>query len=170
MLLRVNLFLAEQLEHYKEMKELMYNFVKIKSKDSKTNKKHILTEDERNLLSVAYKNLVGEKRNAWRLLCALERTGSDNDRKQEIVRETREKTESDVHALCQEINDLLEKYLLPSETGDNQSPEETESTVFYHKMKADYFRLEKVFHRGLVYNDPYFHIFKCVIPGYFYLN
>jgi len=64
-----------------------------------------LTVEERNLLSVAYKNVIGTRRASWRILSSIEQ-------KEEI---------------CEDILDVLDKHHIPSAaTG--------ESKVFYHKM------------------------------------
>ena len=38
-----------------------------------------LTIEERNLLSVAYKNVVGARRASWRILSSIEQKGSDGE-------------------------------------------------------------------------------------------
>ena len=38
-----------------------------------------LTVEERNLLSVAYKNVVGARRASWRILSSIEQKGSDGE-------------------------------------------------------------------------------------------
>ena len=55
--------LAEQAERYDEMVLCMKAVVKDNAK---------LTQDERNLLSVAYKNSVGIRRASWRILSSIE--------------------------------------------------------------------------------------------------
>lgn len=60
--------LAEQCERYDDMAEIMKEVTE-QGKD--------LTNEERNLLSVAYKNVVGSRRSAWRVLSSLDhKTGS----------------------------------------------------------------------------------------------
>ena len=54
---------AEQAERYKEM--VQYMSVVARNEDP-------LSVDERNLLSVAYKNVVGTRRASWRVLTALQ--------------------------------------------------------------------------------------------------
>ena len=56
---------AEQAERYHEMVEYMTSIAE-KHLDSN------LTVEERNLLSVAYKNVVGTRRASWRVLTAME--------------------------------------------------------------------------------------------------
>ena len=51
--------LAEQTERFEDMIAYMVEYVNSKSK---------LNSDERNLLSVAFKNTVGARRTAWRTL------------------------------------------------------------------------------------------------------
>ncbi len=55
--------LAEQAERYEEMVESM-------KKVAKTDQE--LTVEERNLLSVAYKNLIGARRASWRIITNIE--------------------------------------------------------------------------------------------------
>jgi hypothetical protein len=54
--------LAEQAERYEEMVEFM-------EKVAKTVDSEELTVEERNLLSVAYKNVIGARRASWRIIC-----------------------------------------------------------------------------------------------------
>ena len=62
--------LAEQAERYDEMLESM------KSVASYDNE---LTVEERNLLSVAYKNVIGARRASWRIISAYEAKEDSND-------------------------------------------------------------------------------------------
>ena len=56
--------MAEQSERYEEMIEFVRAFI---SKDHSE-----LSVEERNILSVAYKNVVGNRRTAWRVLNSIE--------------------------------------------------------------------------------------------------
>ncbi len=86
-----------------------------------------LSFDERNLLSVAYKNAVGGRRAAWRVL------NMDENQSPASVR-FREHVESELEALCKDVIELLEKYLIPHPEAND------ESKVFYQKMAGDYYR------------------------------
>ena len=57
--------LAEQAERYDEMVEEM-------SKVARQAQDHELTVEERNLLSVAYKNVIGARRASWRIVSSIE--------------------------------------------------------------------------------------------------
>ncbi|KXN90260.1 14-3-3-like protein GF14 mu [Leucoagaricus sp. SymC.cos] len=99
-----------------------------------------LTIDERNLLSIAYKNLTNSLRNSWRILDSVEKlqqmkTQPSPRLKQEmnLVRRQREKIEKELAEVCKDIVSLLDRQLLPSASAG-------EETVFYSKMKGDYFR------------------------------
>jgi 14-3-3 protein epsilon len=62
-----NIFLArvaEQAERFEDMVEFLKAVLDQKGAD--------LTADERNLLSVAFKNLISSKRTAWRTISAIE--------------------------------------------------------------------------------------------------
>merc|ERR1712014_305363 len=93
-----------------------------------------LSAEERNLLSVAYKNAVGSRRAAWRLAVARERREAAHGSKDRAncAMEYRAKIEGELRDLCRSIIELLDCQLLPKATRADQ--------VFYFKMKADYHR------------------------------
>ncbi|XP_057542240.1 14-3-3-like protein GF14 kappa [Amaranthus tricolor] len=119
--------LAEQAERYEEMVKYMDNLVVSSSGK--------LSVEERNLLSVAYKNVIGSLRAAWRIVSSIEQ--KEESRKNEdhvpLVKSYRSKVESELSSVCASIFKLLDSHLLPSASG-------TESKVFYLKMKGDYHR------------------------------
>lgn len=88
-----------------------------------------LTVDERNLLSVAYKNVVGTRRASWRIISSIEQKeeSKGTDKHVGTIREYRQKIEAELERVCQDVLDVLDESLIPkAETG--------ESKVFYHKM------------------------------------
>ena len=102
-----------------------------------------LTVEERNLLSVAYKNVIGARRASWRIVSSIEQKeeSKGNEAQVTMIKTYREKIESELAKICEDILDVLEKHLIPSAaTG--------ESKVFYHKMKGDYHRYLAEFATG----------------------
>lgn len=90
-----------------------------------------LSVDERNLLSVAYKNVVGTRRASWRIISSIEQKeeAKGSDKHVSIIREYRQKIETELEKVCQDVLDVLDESLIPkAETG--------ESKVFYHKMSV----------------------------------
>merc|ERR1712031_59068 len=118
--------LAEQAERYDEMADHMEKVGKEGSE---------LSTEERNLLSVAYKNAVGSRRAAWRIITSLHKKESDkgNAENAGYAKEYCTKVEEELNKICGEILALLEKQLVPAATTD-------ESKVFYYKMQGDYYR------------------------------
>lgn len=94
-----------------------------------------LSIEERNLLSVAYKNVVGARRSAWRILSSIEQKEehSGNDKNASVNREYRQRIEKELGDICKDILSLLDNHLI-------SSAQSGESKVFYYKMKGDYFR------------------------------
>lgn len=93
-----------------------------------------LTIDERNLLSIAYKNLTNSLRSSWRILDSVEKLQQMKNQptprlKQEmnLVRRQREKIEKELADVCKDIVNLLDRQLLPAASAG-------EETVFYSKM------------------------------------
>merc|ERR1712025_25756 len=92
-----------------------------------------LSQEVRNLLSVAYKNVVGARRSSWRVLSSLETKVMSDERKAGLASEYKKKVEKELTALCETVLNLLKDYLIPNAT-------ESEGKVFYMKMKGDYYR------------------------------
>lgn len=88
-----------------------------------------LTVDERNLLSVAYKNVVGTRRASWRIISSIEQKeeSKGSDKHVGTIREYRQKIETELEKVCQDVLDVLDDSLIPK-------AESGESKVFYHKM------------------------------------
>ena len=61
-----------------------------------------LSSDDRNLLSVAYKNVVGTRRSSWRVISSIEQKSSD-DKKRELAKGYREKIEKELEQICNEV-------------------------------------------------------------------
>merc|ERR1740130_207738 len=109
-----------------------------------------LTVEMRNLLSVAYKNVVGARRAAWRILSSLEMTAKNQGDRMlpelEIVNEYKKKVEEELEEVCKDVLSLLEEKLITDEpTGTNGGDEAAkvdsiEASVFYRKMAGDYYR------------------------------
>ena len=88
-----------------------------------------LTVEERNLLSVAYKNVIGARRASWRIVSSIEQKeeSKGNEPQVAMIKTYREKIETELAKICEDILDVLEKHLIPSAASG-------ESKVFYHKM------------------------------------
>lgn len=90
-----------------------------------------LTQEERNLLSVAYKNVVGARRASWRVL---QQIATKEDKHGDLTLEYKAKIEKELTDICNDVLSLLTDVLLKNHS---ISPEES---VFYYKMQGDYLR------------------------------
>ncbi|CAA2955072.1 14-3-3 protein 9-like isoform X1 [Olea europaea var. sylvestris] len=126
--------LAEQAERYDEMVEAMKKVAKMDVE---------LTVEERNLLSVGYKNVIGARRASWRILSSIEQKEESrgNELNAKRIKEYRQKVESELTNICSDIMTVIDEHLIPSCTAG-------ESTVFYYKMKGDYYRYLAEFKAG----------------------
>ena len=86
-----------------------------------------LTVEERNLLSVAYKNVIGSRRASWRVVTSIEQKGDDS--KMEIIKDYKAKIEAELVEICNDILGIIEDSLIPNSTSQ-------EAKVFYYKMKG----------------------------------
>lgn len=116
--------LAEQAERYDDMAAAMKCVTELSDE---------LSNEERNLLSVAYKNVVGARRSSWRVISSIEQKTEGSERKQEMAKCYREKVEQELRDICNDVLELLDKFLIAKATA-------AESKVFYLKMKGDYYR------------------------------
>lgn len=150
--------LTEAAERYEEMCVIMGKIVKEKAKQNDG-----LDVEERNMLSVAYKNVVGSRRAAWRSLKLDEDDGQQepadpkNKSLDQAKNDYRAVVETELYAKCKEVLDLLSENLLKSSDAQTElktalakatdpSDEYTsleaqlETQVFYLKMSGDYYR------------------------------
>jgi len=118
--------MAEQAERYDEMAD----FMKVVSEFPEE-----LSVEERNLLSVAYKNAVGSRRASWRIISSVEQKESSkgNEEASKRAAEYRGSVEKELDEICEKILKLLDENLIANSTTG-------ESKVFYYKMKGDYYR------------------------------
>lgn len=109
----------------------MFDYVCKFSKEGKDE----LTMDERNILSVAFKNVVGTRRAAWRVISLIERK---ENKKGSVANGEKAKTykliiEKELTDKCRKILQLVEGDLIPKVKSD-------EGKVFLYKMQGDYYR------------------------------
>lgn len=118
--------LTEEAERYDEMVACMRKVVKLNNE---------LDTEERNLLSVAYKNVIGPRRSAWRIISSIEAREStkENSENLPLITNLRKEFERELIAVCDDLLGLLDTYLIPAAQGG-------EAKVFYLKMKGDYHR------------------------------
>ena len=117
--------LAEQAGRYDEMATHMENVGKASEE---------LSAEERNMLSVAYKNAVESRRAAWRIIASAEQKEKTNGNEEQgkHAKEYCAKIEQELQGTCATILALLDNQLIPKATNG-------EPKVFYQKMKADYY-------------------------------
>ena len=95
--------LAEQAERYDDMAACMKSVTETGAE---------LTNEERNLLSVAYKNVVGARRSSWRVISSIEQKTEGSERKQQMAKEYREKIEKELNDICGDVLVSLKFVLL----------------------------------------------------------
>jgi len=126
--------LAEQAERYDEMVD---STKRVAALDVE------LTVEERNLLSVAYKNVIGARRASWRIISSIEQKEENKGNSNHVqrIKDYRGKVERELGNVCNDILSVLDEHLIPSSTT-------SESKVFYYKMKGDYHRYLAEFATG----------------------
>jgi len=126
--------LAEQAERYDDMAEAMKKCVEHVYAESSGQP---LDNEERNLLSVAYKNVVGARRSAWRVVSSIESKTDGSEKKLSMAKKYRETIEEELKDICNQVLNLLSKHLIKKAQDDQQ---QFDSHVFYLKMQGDYYR------------------------------
>jgi len=119
--------LAEQCNRFEEMTEFLEEMLKGRDKD--------LNSDERNLLSIAYKNSLTSRRTALRTVIAYEtkEKKKENSPFLSYIQEYRKKIEDELTKMCNNVLSTIDSHLL-------KKAEDAEAKVFYLKMKGDYNR------------------------------
>jgi len=122
--------LSEQGERFDEMVDYMKAVAKQPIE---------LSVEERNLLSVAYKNVIGSRRASWRVISSIEQKGDDE--KLPIIQSYKKSIEKELEEICSDILVIIKNDLIPN-------TESEEGKVFYFKMKGDYHRYLAEFQSG----------------------
>ena len=124
--------IAEKADRFHEMKEFMREVAS--TPDPETGLVD-LTSDERNLLSIAYKNVVNNKRVSWRILNQhiQKESKKENSPYLSDITAFMHEVEEELITVCNEILGLLGDYLIPGAKDGSQK-------VFYWKLKGDYYR------------------------------
>jgi len=119
--------LAEQAERYDEMANHMHTVGRLEQE---------LDGEERNLLAVAYKQAVGQRRSSWRIVATVEQQeeGKGSKATAASARAYRKKIENEIRELCGTILGLLTRLIDRSST--------PEAKVTYYKAEGDYHRYQ----------------------------
>jgi len=133
--------ITETAERFEDMCAIMGSLVQMKAANNEP-----LEVEERNMLSVAYKNVVGQRRASWRTL------KSEDDvlaNREDLKNDYKAIVETELSGKCLEVLNLLRDHLVDDsmqadQYGDQEiSPEiavAVETQVFYLKMCGDYYR------------------------------
>jgi len=131
---------AEASERYDDMCKCMGELVNVCKVGNKS-----LTVDERNLLSVAYKNVIGARRASWRTLNQESQEGKNAG----LIHGYKKQVEEELKQICNTVLELLTKSLINEELAKqikesegevDKKGGEGEAQVFYLKMAGDYYR------------------------------
>ena len=114
--------LAERAERYDDMMNFMTQAAEMSELD----------KEERNLLSLAIKHAVGSRRSSVRILKSAKELG---EMPAPVVDKYLIKVEKELHDLCRSVVRLLDDIVFPK-----LSESDKEASVYYLKMKGDYFR------------------------------
>ena len=118
--------LAETAERYEDMCAFMKELVAVSGGK--------LDTEQRNLLSVAYKNVISARRAAWRTINQeVDSRDGAVAMSADDVKTYKGRVEKELSDVCNEIIGALTKSLIPA-------AENSEATVFYKKMTGDYYR------------------------------
>src|SRR5438445_8194747 len=115
--------LAEQAERYEGLQLLFFCVGRYRSSqltEMVENMKRVasldveLTVEERNLLSVAYKNVIGARRASWRIISSIEQKEENKGNENHVARikEYRSKVENELGNICKDILAVLDEHLI----------------------------------------------------------
>jgi 14-3-3 protein epsilon len=115
---------ADQAERYEDMVEFLKEVIQAKDED--------LNTEERNLLSVGFKNLISGSRGAWRTVGAIEQ----NEKYAEYSADCsdyKKRIGGELEKQCKKVIEIVREHSLPKASDD-------EAKTFYLKMIGDYYR------------------------------
>ncbi|KAK2966692.1 hypothetical protein RJ640_007979 [Escallonia rubra] len=73
-----------------------------------------LTVEERNLLSVGYKNVIGAPRASWRIMSSVvqKEESKGNEHNVKLIKGYRQKVEEELSKICSDILTIIDKHLI----------------------------------------------------------
>ena len=100
-----------------------------------------LDVEQRNLLSVAYKNVIGARRASWRILSSLEQKCRDasettDPKRIQEIEGYRKEVEEELNRICDDVLEVIDKKVMP-----NIGEDADEARVFFLKMWASVTKL-----------------------------
>lgn len=122
--------LSEKAERYEDMASAMKLYAETGTE---------MSDEDRMLLSIAYKNVVGVRRTAWRTVNEARHMNIDQGNKEseelnQLVATYMDTIETELRKYCMEVLDILDQRI------ETQTHCETESKVCFLKMRGDYQR------------------------------
>ncbi|XP_078441146.1 14-3-3-like protein GF14 omega [Wolffia australiana] len=120
---------AEQAERFDDMARFMERLVKAVPEGEE------ISVDERNMLTLSYKNVISSRRSAWRIVSSIEAKDSRGVDllHQDAIRYYRSRIEAELQGICLGILKILDERLIPSASSYI-------SKIFFLKLKGDYHR------------------------------
>lgn len=87
------------------------------------------TVEERSLLFLGYKTVIGKRRSAWRIISSYEQQeeASGNEENIRRIKEYRHRVEDELTEISNDIISIIDKHLIPSSST-------VEPNIFYYKM------------------------------------
>ena len=130
--------LYERAERFPDMVKAINKYVEMNPK---------LNKEERNILSAGYKNIISDKRASWRLLNSMEKKEEKkNSQQSQYIKEVKGNIEKELIKICSEIQEVIDKYLI-------QNAQDSETKVFFLKLKGDYYRYHSEFAIGKDFDE-----------------
>jgi len=127
MSLEENIFMARVAEQAERFDDMVYYLQQVV-----TNKNEDFTTEERNLLSVGFKNQIGSKRTAIRTISAIEQNPKYS-KFNEGLATYKKKIEKELYDQCMNIVDIVKDSCMKVAATD-------ETKAFFYKMIGDYYR------------------------------
>jgi len=126
--------LAEQAERYEEMVANMKDIINMGYKADE------LDQEERNLISVGYKNMMSVRRTSWRTVQSYEdkeeKAAEPDAQTLGLIKQYKETIASEIDGVIEKVmEDVVSTY-----TKGALAASEPENLVFFHKMEGDYYR------------------------------
>ena len=129
--------LYEKAERFNDMVNFINKFIEMNPE---------LSHEERIILSAGYKNVISSKRSSWRLVNTLiKKEDKSNTQTISYLNEEKSIIEKEIEEICKMMQNVIDKYLIPN-------AKESESKVFYLKLKGDYFRYVAEYSIGKAFN------------------